>query len=266
MVIIKADNLGEIPNIGNLYKIKPKYLPMIKDAREVYQKILGKNLICIYVRGSVSTGKDTKFSDLDLVAVTSKKVNNKQEKELLNFTEKLQGKYKFINGFELAVVPLNQLIKSKDYFNLRINLKTSSVFLFGKDIRSKLPKVILNKKLSMQMFRYASEEYQIADKYFSSTTKRSYLGKVRPEEFWCGWVMRVLSRSGMGILMLKEKKYTNDIIYITQRMAKEYPEFKGFFEQMAKWVINPIPDRKKVKLFLDENVESYFKFWKKLLV
>lgn len=265
MTIIKINNSGEIPNIGNLHKIKPKYLPIISEVKDFYTKELGKNLKSLYIRGSISTGLDTKFSDLDFVAVTVKEINKEQENKLLVYADKLQNKYKFVNGFELATVSFTKLIKSKDYFNLRLNLKTSSVLIKGKDIRNLLPKVIPGKQLSIKIFEYAFNEYRDSIKYFLSSKEKSYLGKIRPAKFWCGWIMRVLSRSGMGILMLNEKTYTNDIIYISQRMIKKYPEFQALFKQVRKWVIKPTSDRRKVKIFLGKNVDIYFRFWKKLL-
>ena len=48
-------------------------------------------------------------------------------------------------------------------------------------------------------------------------------------------------------------------------MAKKYPEFQPLFKQATKWVIKPMSDRKRVKLFLNKYTHAYFKFWKKLL-
>jgi uncharacterized protein len=265
MTIIKSNNSGEIPNIGDLRKIKHKYLPIISKVKDIYTKVLGKNLTSLYVRGSVSNGQDTRFSDLDFVAITEREISKNQENKLLIHTVNLQNKYKSVNGFELASVSLRHLVRSKDYINLRINLKTSSVLIKGKDITNLLPKIIPGKQLSIQIFNYTNDEYLRLKKYFSSSNEESYLGKNRPVEFWCGWMMRVLSRSGIGILMLKEKVYTNDIIYISKRMVKEYPKFRPLFSQAKKWVIEPTYDRKKVENFLNKYVGIYFKFWKKLL-
>lgn len=265
MEAIKINNLGIIPNIGDLSKIKNKYLPIISEVKVFYLKELGDNLVSLYIRGSVSAGRDTNFSDLDFVAVTKRKINTNMEKRLSDYADYLQNKYKKINGFEIATVSFSQLLKSKDYFNLRMNLKTCSVILNGKDIRNLIPKVIPNKQLSLKMFNYASNEYIELKKYFSSSKEKSYLGKNRQVEFWCGWIMRGLSRSGMGILMLNEKAYTNDIKYISKNMAKKYPQFETFFIQAAKWVVEPTSDKKEVKSFLNKHVDVYFKFWKKLL-
>lgn len=263
--MIKINNSGEIPNIGDLRKIKYKYSPIISKIKNFCTQELEKNLISLYIRGSVSSGRDTKFSDLDFVAITKKEINKGQEQNLLVYSNKLQNEYKFINGFELATVSLKQLIKSEEYFNLRVNLKTSSALVKGKDIRNLLPKTIPGKQLSIKMFKYTLNEYRGSIKYFSSSKEKSYLGEIKPVKFWCGWMMRVLSRSGMGIIMLNEKTYTNDIIYISQRMIKKYPKFQALFRQARKWVIKPTSDRKKVKIFLGKNVDIYFRFWEKLL-
>ena len=69
----------------------------------------------------------------------------------------------------------------------------------------------------------------------------------------------------MGVLMLDEKAYTNDVRYISKRISQKYPEFKPFFRRAARWVVYPISDRKKVKDFLNEYANKYFKFWEKLL-
>lgn len=265
MTIIKVNNSGEIPNIGDLRKIKHKYLPIISEVKDIYTKVLDKNLTSLYVRGSVSNGLDTKFSDLDFVTITKKEISKKQENKLLIHTVNLQNKYKSVTGFELASVSLRHLVRSKDYFNLRMNLKTSSVLIKGKDITNLLPKIIPGKQLSIQIFNYTNDEYLRFKRYFLSSEEKSYLGKNRPVEFWCGWIMRVLSRSGIGILMLKEKVYTNDIIYISKRMVKEYPEFRPLFSQSKKWVTKPTYDKKEVENFLNNYVGIYFKFWKKLL-
>ena len=51
---------------------------------------------------------------------------------------------------------LNEIIKSEDYFNLRVNLMTSSVLIKGKDIRNLLPKIVPGKQLSIKMFNYSA--------------------------------------------------------------------------------------------------------------
>jgi len=265
MIFNQDNNSIEVFNIGRLDNIKDKYLPIIQEVEAFSSKELGVNFESFYIRGSISSGKDTKFSDLDIVIVTKRGVSKKQEIRFFMYSEYLQNKYKFVNGFELATISFNKLIKDKNYFNLRVNLKTNSVLIAGKDIRIFLPRVILNRQFSKRMFDYAYSEYVDLKKYFLSNKEKSYLGKSRDSSFWCSWIMRVLSRSGMGILMLNEKEYTNDIRYISKKMAKRYPQFEPLFIQAAKWVVEPTPDKKEVKGFLNKHVDVYFKFWKKLL-
>lgn len=259
------NDLGEIPNIGDRSKIKSKYLPIISEVRNFYIKELGANIIGLYIRGSISSGEDSDFSDFDFVAVTKKEISKKHKTNLIRFTDEIQEKYKRINGFELATVSIASLTKSKDCFNLRLNLKTCSVLIYGKDILGVLPKVVPGKDLSKKMFKYATSEYNTLGEYFLSSLEKSYLNKVRPVEFWCGWMMRVLSRSGMGLLMLNEKTYTNDIKYISKKMIKEYPQFSPFFKQAAMWVVKPTYDRQEINLFLKKHSGVYFSYWEKLL-
>lgn len=265
MPVIKINRLGEIPNIGDYNKIKSKYLPIISEVKNFYIKEFGINILGLYIRGSISSGQDNNFSDFDFVAITKKEISKKYQTKLISFTDNIQDKYKHINGFELATVSLLNLTKSKDFFNLRLNLKTCSVLIYGEDVREKLPKVIPGKELSVEMFEYTLNEYKNLSKYFISSFEKSYLGKVRPVEFWCSWIMRVLSRSGIGVFMINEKIYSNDIRYISKKMTKKYPEFKLFFEQASKWVINPVANKKEVNLFLKRYVKVYFLFWEKIL-
>ena len=260
-----VNDLGEIPNIGDRSKIKSKYLPIISKVKDFYIKELGTNIVGLYIRGSISSGKDNNFSDFDFVAVTRKEISKKNKINLIRFTDKIQEKYKNVNGFELATVSIINLTKSKDFFNLRLNLKTCSVLIYGEDVRKMLPKVVPGKDLSKKMFKYATSEYNTLGKYFSSSIEKSYLNKVRPTEFWCGWMMRVLSRSGMGVLMINEKSYTNDIKYISKKIIKEYPQFSHFFEQAAMWVVEPTSSKKEIDLFLKKHSKIYFSFWEKLL-
>ncbi len=265
MIMVLKNNLIEIRNLGSFKKIKKKYLPIIKEVELFCLKEFKKNLKSFYVRGSVCSGQDTKFSDLDFVIVTQKDINKKQENKLIKYSNTLQAKYHFVNGFELAPVSIKKLLKSKTYFNLRINLKNNSVLVCGDDIGTLLPSVFTNKMLSMQMFDYAHKEYIISKKYFSSNVDRDYLAETRGSSFWCSWIMRIIVRSGIGVLAFSENKYSNDARKISKKMGKKYPEFKTLFEQSSKWIVKPISNKKKILDFLNKNAEPYFIYWKKLL-
>jgi hypothetical protein len=229
----------------------------------LYVDKLGNDLLSIYIRGSVSTGRaKANISDVDSVAIVKRKLTRKKLLWTIKAADNLEKKYPKAGLIELTIVSLKELLKSKKYRNLRICLKTQSVCLMGKDILPQLSKVKPGKKLGIYLYGDLKQELETLKKIFSGKMiNREYLFRRRPIKFWCVWMSRVLLRAGLGLVMIKEPIYSQDLKTCFSVFIKEYPEYKKEAQQLLKWSIRPTSNKKQLFNFLDNFAPRFLKLW-----
>lgn len=260
-----ANKLGFIENSGRQSLIPPPYKEVIVKSQVIYEKTCGNALESIYLRGSVCTGEVTKFSDFDMVGILNREVDDRTQKLMIESTDHLENNFPFINGIDLELVEKNKLLINREYINLRLNLISNSILIRGTDVSMKLPNLVPGPQLSRDIKLYVEDQYNDLFNYLKGTESRSYLSKVRDESFWCGWISRVIARSGIGLIMLNEPVYSNDVKLIAEHMVVSYPQFSELFNQTASWVVYPVRDRKRVRSFLEQHIPKYLTFWEKQL-
>lgn len=149
-MLYKIDKNGYVVNEADLKKIQPYYKKVLQEINQLYINRLGNNLLSVYIRGSVSTGRvKPNISDVDSVAIVKRKLTRKKLLWIIKAADDMEKKYPKAGLIELTIVSLKELVKSKQYRNLRVRLKTQSVCLIGKDILPQLPKVKPGKKLAI---------------------------------------------------------------------------------------------------------------------
>lgn len=254
---------GVVVNDAHIDRIQKQYRPILEEINNFYRKELGKNLLSIYIRGSVSVGRGKPFiSDIDSVAIVSTDISPKKQKEIYEYSKQLQKKYPFITLVDMTVISPETLLEDKEFSNLKIYLKTQSVCLYGKDIVKEIKNIKPGRELALEMYGDLSEKLQDLEKIFShDTTEKTYLGEKRSTEFWCVWTMRTILRTGLGLVMLKKPVYSQDLQTCAKVFSAEYPEYEQYMEKAILWSMNPTANRKEIKDYLKEFSPKYIALW-----
>lgn len=258
---------GAVVNDAHIDRIQKQYRLILEEISDYYRKEFGDNLLSIYVRGSVSVGRAKSFiSDIDSVAIVRMDISPKKQKEIQEYSKKLQEKYPFVTLVDMTVISPKTLLEDKEFSNLKIYLKTQSVCLYGRDIVEEIEEVKPGRELALKMYGDLSEKLQDLENVFShDTTEKTYLGEKRPTEFWCVWTMRTILRSGLGLVMLKKPVYSQDLQTCAEVFSAEYPEYEQYMEKAISWAMNPTTNRKEILDYLKEFSPKYIALWEKAI-
>jgi len=254
---------GMVVNDAHIDRIQEQYRPIIEEINDYYKKELGDDLLSIYVRGSVSVGRAKPFiSDIDSVAIVKTDISSKKQKEIYEYSKKLQEKYPFVTLVDMTVISQKILFEAKEFSNLKIYLKTQSVCLYGNDIVKEIKSVKPGRELALEMYGDLSEKLGDLERIFSyDTTEETYLGEKRSIEFWCVWTMRTILRSGLALVMFKKPVYSQDLQTCAEVFSTEYPEQRRYMEKAIFWAMNPTANRMEIYNYLKEFSPKYIALW-----
>lgn len=266
-MLYKIDKNGFIVNEASIKKIQPYYRKILEEINQFYIDKLGNNLLSVYIRGSVSVGRAKPYiSDIDSVAIVRRKLTEKDLSWVVRATNELEKKYPKAGLIELTVISLKELLKSKNYKNLRVYLKTQSVCIKGKDILSQLPKIKPGKELAIYLYGNLSKELEVLKKIFSNRKiNRDYLFQKRSIKFWCVWMTRTLLRAGLGLVMVEKPVYSQDLKTCFSVFIEKYPEYKKEMKQLLKWSIKPTNNKKQLFIFLNNFTPKFLKIWEEAI-
>lgn len=258
---------GVVVNDAHVDRIQEEYRSIIEEVNNYYKEELVSNLLSIYIRGSVSVGKAKPFiSDIDSVAIVSTDISPKKQKEIHEYSKKLQEKYPFVTLVDMTVISLSTLLSEKEFSNLKIYLKTQSIHLYGEDIRSKIKDVKPGRGLALEMYGDLREKLQELENYFSRIgPEKTYLGEKRPAEFWCVWTMRTILRSALGLVMIREPVYSQDLETCAGVFSSRYPGYKQYMDKALFWAMNPVSDKEEIGDYLKEFSPKYNALWEEAL-
>jgi uncharacterized protein len=263
-MLYKINKKGIVVNEARRCLIQRKYKPVLEKISSFYLKELGNNLLSIYVRGSVSVGRARLFiSDVDSIAITRKVISKKDLKAFLKYSREVQKKYPFVTLVDMTVISLEELLTKKEFSNLKIYLKTQSICLYGKDIVKNISEVRPGKTLAISMYGNLSEQLNELSAIFSGKKiKKIYLGEKRSIEFWCIWTMRLILRSGLGLVMIKKPLYSQDLGTCLKVFSKNYPKYKKYMEKALFLALNPTQNKKQIYNYLNDFSPKLIKLWK----
>lgn len=254
---------GSVINEATLEKIQPEYSPLLEEINDFYKWELNENLLSIYIRGSVSVGRaKSGISDVDSVAITRKPVSMEKQSEVFRFSLDLQRRYPFVTLVDMTVISLDTLLNEKGFSNLKIYLKTQSIRLYGEDILPKIKDVKPGRELALEMYGDLREKLQELEDFFSGIgPEKTYLGEERPVEFWCIWTMRTILRSALGLIMIREPVYSQDLETCAETFSSRYPEYRPYMDKALFWAMNPTSNKKEISEYLKEFSPKYSALW-----
>jgi uncharacterized protein len=265
-MLLPINKNGFVINQGNINKIQPEYKIVLDEIIKKVINQFGENVISMYVRGSVSVGRAIKnISDIDFIVITKDKLSEADVQWQINQIDYIEKQYPYLSIMDLTIITKDDLLSSNEYKNLSIYLKTQSACLYGEDIVSRLPEVKPSRELALKMYSGLDKEIKRLRSIFSGEIKEpTYLNKVRPFEFWCIWLSRVLLRSGLGLVMIKTPVYTQDLKDCYRLFSQEYTEHAKEMEQALAWAVNPTNDTEKIIKYIDSFIPKILKIWEEI--
>lgn len=264
-MIFKLNSRGEVINQGSKNKIQTLYAPAVRIAVELIKENLHRDIHSIYLRGSLATGNGIKdLSDLDMVVITKKVIDDGQIKWRNEISKKILSNYPFITFVDITIISRDELLEGKKCPNLPIYIKTSSTLLFGYNIADKIPAVVPGRKLALKMYSDLENEFsELRKKFSDKNADLKYLNVDQPLTFWCIWTMRVLLRSSLGIVMCKKPIYTQDLVECYKQFTEIYPNFRKQMRQALVWSKNPINNKIILLEYFDTFIKKYLTIYKK---
>lgn len=227
--------------------IQSEWLPAVEAAKEAVLRRLGESAKSIYLRGSVAKGKAiSDVSDLDLIALVSEieKIIPVPEWQP-EVQREVRSRFPFVAKVECALYSYEATITGRQPYYVGFYLTVEGVPLFGEDVSRYFSRYRPDAVLAESFHRHIARDLKHAEREIRSRTDSGVL-KI------CVWIMRRLLRTGFALVMPEEQVFTRDLPVCLERFSKHYPGQAPEMRQALEWAVNPISDRERLTLFLDD--------------
>tara|TARA_B100000745_G_scaffold58094_2_gene34452 strand:- start:13273 stop:14073 length:801 start_codon:yes stop_codon:yes gene_type:complete len=242
---LQTDADGFIVNTTSPEKIQSVWLPAVEMVKEAYQKHFGEHLHSVYIRGSVAKGEAIdNISDIDSFAVVTLPYDDIDTSWSKDFVREMTTQFPFIVGVEIGAIPLEEL---EDHKGDRIMIKTQSICVYGENLAETLP--------SLKPGIETAQHIKGIEREINKT--KEWLQEDHTDEEIkrrCTWIMKRIIRSGFELVMERSQKYTRDLYPCYEGFSEYYPEKKEEMYEILKLAIEPISDKKKIVMILDNLV------------
>ena len=244
-VTCTINDQGIIVNESSFDKIDSKYKKAIDFVLEFILKTCPSKIHSIYVRGSLPRGLGIKgVSDLDLLVITQTPLNNKELLELQKLENNGVNRFPFINGLEIGLYPVEDIVKTSHFNIIPFMIKTFSVCLYGDNLLTLLPEFKADEKLANEHIVNVASQLQQA--------KHDLIGNDDEEDIQdcCTWIMKIIIRCGLALVLMKENTYTRDLYPAYKLFTKHFPEKQEEMKSALNYAINPSVNNKEILSFL----------------
>ncbi|WP_347552571.1 hypothetical protein ABFG93_09705 [Pseudalkalibacillus hwajinpoensis] len=153
--------------------------------------------------------------------------------------------YPWLNGKEIGFYSHKELTDVKLFSIIPFMLKTSSLCVYGDNIRSGLP--------GFKADRALANDHIIQLEAHIKQAKRGLVGNEDEEDIadCCGWIMKIIVRAGLALVMEKERAYTRDLYPAYQVFSTFYPKKERDMEKTLNYAINPFKSTEDIVRFLE---------------
>ncbi len=232
----KIDQKGYLINPTSEEKVQDRWLPLITDVIEVYKQTYGKDLINVYIRGSVAKGEATEgVSDLDSFAFVNISSENIQYKWMREMRRELMAKYPFTTDIEFDILPKDQSVK-------KAILLIQSLCVYGKPI------VLSKLKVGLGMALHAPN-FSVRMKHAGEKLEKE--NDPKKLQVICTWIMKGLLRTGFEITMDRSQTYTRDLYPCYKTFSEFYPEQETQMREVLYYALNPTSDKEHIESILN---------------
>ncbi|MGG1688225.1 nucleotidyltransferase [Pseudalkalibacillus sp. NRS-1564] len=237
----QVDHEGYLVNDTSWEKINRNYRNAID--RAVENLTIAMPLSSIYLRGSAPKGEGIEgVSDLDLIVLTEN--GNEQVAELLN--QQLVDEFPWLNGCEISFYSAKELEGLTSFSIIPFMLKTSSLCVYGKDVAKAIPR--------FKPHRALANDHLIQLENHIVQAKSELVGNEDSEDIadCCGWIMKIIVRSGLALVMEKDPMYTRDLYPAYKLFSNFYPHKESYMKQALTYAVFPTSSIEEITHFLDQ--------------
>jgi len=247
----EVDSNGFLVNPASMEKIQELWRPVLKEYIASCKKMYGKDLVSVYVRGSVAKGEAIEgVSDFDAFVILKDGYSNVLQEVGLEERMRLQKMFPFVNGFEFGEYTETGIQKE----DLLLN---QSLLLFGEKI--KVSKTKLSKDLAFHAPNFQDRHIRLLSFLEEENISKDRM-KNRVE-----WLGKGILRTGLEILIEQSGKYSRDLHPCYEVFAEYYPEKAKDMRAVLDLVLNPNVSIEKVKevllpmsgFILQESIKRY---------
>ncbi|HEY0010657.1 MAG TPA: nucleotidyltransferase domain-containing protein [Candidatus Paceibacterota bacterium] len=234
----EIDNDGYVTNPSSLEKLQAEWKPLIDEVVEAYKRHSGDTLHSIYVRGSVARGKAiTGISDVDSYAYTTQE--GKLDKTWMKEEEEtLLKRFPFAEGIEFSL----DLLKFAEEDHVML---AQSVCLYGTDLTIQAPKLKPGRDMVVHVLTLG-KRLEWLEKRLQQIDSEEDIKKA------CLWLMKTFLRSGFELTMPLSGMYTRDLYPCYETFSKYYPDRESQMCEFLRLALNPIADKKTLRVMARE--------------
>ncbi|MCA0988417.1 nucleotidyltransferase [Guptibacillus algicola] len=244
--VCKVDADGVIVNTSSMNNVSANFQEAMFYIKRELLSSFREEIHSIYVRGSVPRGFGIEgVSDLDMILITRSKEEELRSTALNKIEQDLIERYPFVNGVEMSVFSLEDVLETSRFAMIPFMIKTHSICIYGDNVQKKLPHYRADKALAN------AHIYHL--KPLLLQAKDELEGNEDPEDVkdCCVWIMKIIIRCGLALVIEREQTYTRDLYPAFELFRKHYPEKEVEMRRALHFAVNPPKEIEAILAFLD---------------
>lgn len=227
---------GHLINPCSMELVDKRYHNLLKEITTAYLENEGVNLHSVYLRGSVPRGMCLGKCDLDTFALVFSETDRwRVPKWGAAFQKTWKNKYSFVKETELYLSSYAPVLRSLPHAvtiegaatnpNLAMILKTQSICLHGKDIRSEIPTYKPDVNMMLAHHWLAADMAAFAKNKKKKAVQQQLL--------------KTIIRSGFELVMPKIQQYTPDLYLCYKSFSEYHPRKEKWMRKALFAFLNP---------------------------
>lgn len=253
---ILVDTDGKLLSLSD-GSIERNYQYIVDDLVDGILKISKKNVRSIVLRGSVAYKNILPgISDIDIIIILYHIFKNEKD-QIEKFAAVKTLEYKDIfSTVDLSCYEYKTCLLPENN-RLLMNIKLTGYVLYGEDIIKKMPDVYCDITLAKKIFFQTVEESKETLQLIKNKTLVHYMGIERPPSFLCVWYMRSFCRGLIAFSMLKENKFSLNVLNSCEEFVKYYPEYNDLIRECQRLEKSPTDDWKYMEEVAEQALNIY---------
>lgn len=235
------DDDGFIVSDVSIDKIDSTYQPCIQESVHSLKKLFPLQLHSVYVYGSVPRG-DAKpvRSDLDLIALFTKKLSSDEVNQLKTLASELSNKYlSFVRDVGIAITDYDYTINPSNYYENAF-LRELSVCVYGEDLGERFGPYKLTSEIPIKF------NGDICKSLYR-TLNRLETSSVEAFRTYTQGFARKLIRTYYSMVMVRSQIWTTRLHEQSEVFLHYFPHKKSIVYTILNWINHPPTDRKTVQ-------------------
>ncbi|WP_339212528.1 nucleotidyltransferase domain-containing protein [Ornithinibacillus sp. FSL M8-0202] len=234
------DANGFIISDVHIDKIDNDYMACIQESVECLRKRFGQCLHSVYVYGSVARGEATRVkSDLDLLALFTRKLNSDEVNDLKKLSGELSQTYRdLVRDVGIAVTDYDYTVDPANYYENAF-LREICVCVYGKDVGEQFGPYKLTSEIAIQFNGDICEALNRALHRLETASNEEV------KSFTQGFA-RKLIRTYYSMVMARSQVWTTRLHEQAEVAIQHFPNKESVIHTLLNWIEEPPSDRERV--------------------